>query len=488
MPTTFTNDAAGDADLEPGLSRVGADAHDRPEAGRDLRDQPEGDVVRRHADHWEDFYWQWKAQQRHQQGVPDLVGERLRGHRERREGQGRPRGRSSRSSTTSPTGSRSSTRSTRRRRTRTRRSSTRAGRTAADHGRPFKLDSIDHDGEDDHARAQREVVGRPREARHDRLPRHRPRRADRRARQRRDRRDGRRRRTPTSTTAPRTSTASRSASPAARTSGTSRSTARARTCRTCSVRQALAMAIDRARDRARAARAARDRRRSRSTTTSSWRIRTATRTTPATSARTTRRSAQQLLDEAGWKLEGNVRKKDGKPLEITMRHSERRRDVAAGVRADSEHARPDRRDAEDRRRAGQRLLRQVRHRRASSTSRSSRGSARRIRSARASRSTSSRQTNAEGRAGHPAELRARRLRRDRRAVRRRRTQELDRSKAIAIANRIDALIWQEVHSLTLYQRPELCAVQEGPRELRRVRLRPARLRGYRLAAVTRRRS
>ena len=34
-------------------------------------------------------------------------------------------------------------------------------------------------------------------------------------------------------------------------------------------------------------------------------------------------------------------------------------------------------------------------------------------------------------------------------------QELDRKKAIDIANRLDSLIWQEVHSLPLYQRPEL---------------------------------
>ena len=34
-------------------------------------------------------------------------------------------------------------------------------------------------------------------------------------------------------------------------------------------------------------------------------------------------------------------------------------------------------------------------------------------------------------------------------------EELERTKAAAIANRVDALIWQEVHSLTLYQRPEL---------------------------------
>jgi len=40
-------------------------------------------------------------------------------------------------------------------------------------------------------------------------------------------------------------------------------------------------------------------------------------------------------------------------------------------------------------------------------------------------------------------------------------QELDRAKAIDIANQIDALIWQEVHSLPLYQRPELIATKKG---------------------------
>jgi peptide/nickel transport system substrate-binding protein len=35
------------------------------------------------------------------------------------------------------------------------------------------------------------------------------------------------------------------------------------------------------------------------------------------------------------------------------------------------------------------------------------------------------------------------------------TRELDRDAAIKLANQIDALIWQEVHSLTLYQRPEM---------------------------------
>jgi peptide/nickel transport system substrate-binding protein len=39
-------------------------------------------------------------------------------------------------------------------------------------------------------------------------------------------------------------------------------------------------------------------------------------------------------------------------------------------------------------------------------------------------------------------------------------QELDRKKAAEIANRVDALIWQEVHSLTSYQRPELVACKK----------------------------
>ncbi len=39
--------------------------------------------------------------------------------------------------------------------------------------------------------------------------------------------------------------------------------------------------------------------------------------------------------------------------------------------------------------------------------------------------------------------------------------ELDHAKAIEIANRIDTLIWQEVHSLTLYQRPEIWPCKKG---------------------------
>jgi peptide/nickel transport system substrate-binding protein len=37
------------------------------------------------------------------------------------------------------------------------------------------------------------------------------------------------------------------------------------------------------------------------------------------------------------------------------------------------------------------------------------------------------------------------------------TAELDPVKAVRLANEIDARIWQEVHSLTLYQRPDIVA-------------------------------
>ncbi|HSH22818.1 MAG TPA: ABC transporter substrate-binding protein, partial [Acidimicrobiales bacterium] len=39
------------------------------------------------------------------------------------------------------------------------------------------------------------------------------------------------------------------------------------------------------------------------------------------------------------------------------------------------------------------------------------------------------------------------------------TSEFDEAKAIELANRIDALVWQVVHSLTLYQRPEIVATK-----------------------------
>ena len=40
------------------------------------------------------------------------------------------------------------------------------------------------------------------------------------------------------------------------------------------------------------------------------------------------------------------------------------------------------------------------------------------------------------------------------------THELDPDKAIEDANKIDALIWDEVHSITLYQRPDIKATKD----------------------------
>jgi peptide/nickel transport system substrate-binding protein len=40
-------------------------------------------------------------------------------------------------------------------------------------------------------------------------------------------------------------------------------------------------------------------------------------------------------------------------------------------------------------------------------------------------------------------------------------QELDRKRAIELANQIDAQIWQLVHSLALYQRPDMWVAKSG---------------------------
>jgi len=41
------------------------------------------------------------------------------------------------------------------------------------------------------------------------------------------------------------------------------------------------------------------------------------------------------------------------------------------------------------------------------------------------------------------------------------TSEFDEQKAIDIGNQIDAMIWDEVHSITLYQRPEIVATKSN---------------------------
>ena len=80
------------ADLESGLPGVRADAGHRAEAGGHLQHQSEGDLVRRHADHLGRLPLAVAGAQRLQQGLPDLVVQRLLGHRERRARPRRPRG------------------------------------------------------------------------------------------------------------------------------------------------------------------------------------------------------------------------------------------------------------------------------------------------------------------------------------------------------------------------------------------------------------
>jgi peptide/nickel transport system substrate-binding protein len=39
--------------------------------------------------------------------------------------------------------------------------------------------------------------------------------------------------------------------------------------------------------------------------------------------------------------------------------------------------------------------------------------------------------------------------------------ELDKTKAYDLINQADALIWDNVHSLTLYQRPQIWGIKQG---------------------------
>ena len=52
---------------------------------------------------------------------------------------------------------------------------------------------------------------------------------------------------------------------------------------------------------------------------------------------------------------------------------------------------------------------------------------------------------------------------------------LDQNEAFDLTNQADAAIWNEVHSVIFYQRPQMNGVEQEPRERRLVRLRAARL-------------
>ncbi len=180
---------------------------------------------------------------------------------------------------------------------------------------PFKLGSIDQTAKTVTLVRNEKWWGKPAKLDSHRLSRDRRRRADRRARQRRDRHHGHRPRRQQVLTRAKASRAPRSAWPADRTSGTSRSTAPAPILQDVKVRQALAMAID----RAAIARAMLGPLGIDPTTLGNhifMRNQTGYQDNSGDVGKYDPARAAQLLDEAGWKLDGNVRRKDGRTLEI----------------------------------------------------------------------------------------------------------------------------------------------------------------------------
>lgn len=169
--------------------------------------------------------------------------------------------------------------------------------------------------------------------------------------------------------------------------------------------------------------------------------------------------ARKLLDEAGWKLDGNVRKKDGKPLEITAI-------IPSAVATSKQETE-----------LMQNMLAQVGMRLIISTVPSPdffskyitlgqfdvtvfswMGTPFPISSARSLYSTPTRTASGEmdvqqnyARIGMP----------EIDQLFDAANAELDRTKATEMANQLDALLWQEVHSLTLYQRPEIVVTRTG---------------------------
>jgi peptide/nickel transport system substrate-binding protein len=169
--------------------------------------------------------------------------------------------------------------------------------------------------------------------------------------------------------------------------------------------------------------------------------------------------AKQLLDEAGWKLDGSVRKKDGKPLEINL--------VIPSAVATSKQ------EAELVQNMLGQIGAQVKINTVPSTDLFDKyitpgqfdftvfswmGTAYPIGSSKSLYSKPTR--NAKG----ELDVRQNYARVGSDEIDQLLAQangELDRRKAMELANRADALIWQEVHSLTTYQRPELVASKKN---------------------------
>jgi peptide/nickel transport system substrate-binding protein len=170
-------------------------------------------------------------------------------------------------------------------------------------------------------------------------------------------------------------------------------------------------------------------------------------------------AAARLLDEAGWTLDGDVRRKDGRALEITCV-------VPAGIRASRQESE-----------LIQNMLAQVGVKLSIDsvpvndffekyvtpgqfdfTVFAWIGTPYPMSSSKSIYATPTR--NADGQLNVKQNF-ARVGSAEIDALYDRANAEFDRAKAIEIANQIDALIWQEVHSLTLYQRPEIFAVKKG---------------------------
>lgn len=169
--------------------------------------------------------------------------------------------------------------------------------------------------------------------------------------------------------------------------------------------------------------------------------------------------AKALLDEAGWKLDGNVRKKDGKPLELNIviptavatskQESELVQNMLGQVGITAKINAIPLQDFFDK---------YVTPGQFDMTVFSWMGTPYPISSVKSIYGLPTRNAKGEldvrqnfARTGSP-EL-------DQMMVDAGR--ELDRTKAVEIANRADATIWQLVHSLTLYQRPELIATKKN---------------------------
>jgi peptide/nickel transport system substrate-binding protein len=169
--------------------------------------------------------------------------------------------------------------------------------------------------------------------------------------------------------------------------------------------------------------------------------------------------ARQMLDEAGWKLEGNVRKKDGKLLEITCV-------IPAGVATSKQESE-----------LIQNMLGQIGVKLNISVVPTNDLFAKYITPGQfdftvfswigtpypisSSKSVYAKPTkNAKG----EMDIKQNYARVGSDQIDQlfdQASQELDRKKAIVLANQLDALLWQEVHSLAEYQRPELVVCKKN---------------------------